>query len=188
METILTKAVGQAYDYARWLNTKNVIVLIYPEKYRNESLVDLNIINRIALNEKISAFVFTEYWTEGLVIEPSRLFELLKQKVSSKQVQIDFKTTVKLIETYAKDLNSVVYQIRTEELVAEVVDKLDLFSSIGEIKDEETAKKQVINLASFLLFNQLLFYHIYKERAKGSKLPELGEIKETKDIQAYFGK
>ena len=188
VETILTKAVGQAYDYARRLNTKNVIILIYPEKYRNESLVDFNIINRIALNEKISAFVFTEYWTEGLVIEPSKLFESLKQKISSKQVQIDFKTAVKLIETYAKDLNSVVYQIRTEELVAEVVDKLDLFSSIGEIKDEETAKKQVINLASFLLFNQLLFYHIYKERAKDSKLPELGEIKKTKDIQAYFDK
>jgi tRNA1(Val) A37 N6-methylase TrmN6 len=188
VETILTKAVGQAYDYARRLNTKNVIILIYPERYRNESLVDFNIINRIALNEKISAFVFTEYWTEGLVIEPSKLFESLKQKISSKQVQIDFKTAVKLIETYAKDLNSVVYQIRTEELVAEVVDKLDLFSSIGEIKDEETAKKQVINLASFLLFNQLLFYHIYKERAKDSKLPELGEIKKTKDIQAYFDK
>jgi len=68
------------------------------------------------------------------------------------------------------------------------VDKLDLFSSIGEIKDKETAKRQVINLASYLLFNQLLFYHIYKRKTSPEKLPELEEIKNVKDIQKYFDK
>jgi len=186
VEKILTSAVGQAYDYGRRLGTNNVILLIYPEKYRNQPLAELDIVNRLALHEKVSAFVFTDYWTESLVIEPSRLFEILKQKISSKQIQIDFKTTVKLIETYAKDLNSVVYQIKTDELIAEVVDKLDLFSAIGEIKDKETAKKQVINLASYLLFNQLLFYHIYRKRAKDDTLSELEEIKNVNGIQKYF--
>lgn len=189
VESVLTQAVGQAYDYGKRLGTNNVIILIYPEKYRNASLVNLDIVNRLALEEKISCFVFTDYWTHSLVIEPSKLFDLLKEKITAKQVQIDFGTTVKLIETYAKDLNSVVYEIRTDELVAEVVDKLDLFSSIGEIKDKETAKRQVINLASFLLFNQLLFYHIYKRRVKDSdSLPELNEIENVNDIQKYFDK
>ena len=30
------KAVAQASDYARKLNTQNIIILVYPEKYRNE--------------------------------------------------------------------------------------------------------------------------------------------------------
>lgn len=189
VERVLTEAVGQAYDYGRRLGTTNVIVLVYPERLRNASLANFDIIDRLALEEKVSAFVFTEYWTQGLVIEPSKLFNLLKEKIEAKQVQVDFGTTVKLIETYAKELNSVVYEIRTDELVAEVVDKLDLFSSIGEIKDKDTAKKQVINLASYLLFNQLLFYHIYKRRVKdNNSLPELNEIENVNDIQKYFDK
>ncbi|OYT38158.1 hypothetical protein B6U82_00445, partial [Candidatus Pacearchaeota archaeon ex4484_31] len=180
------KAVAQASDYARRLGTQNIIILIYPEKYRNQVILDPKDITKIALNEKVNALVLTEYWTESLVIEPIKLFEQLKQQILLKKVKVDFKTIVKLIEGYVRDLNAIVYQIKTEELITEVVDKLDLFSSIGEIKDKETAKKQVINLASYLLFNQLLFYHIYKRKTNSKKLPELEEIKNVKDLQRYF--
>ncbi len=182
------EAVAQASDYAKKLNTQNIIILIYPEKYRNQVILDPDNVTHIALNEEINALVLTEYWTESLVISPKQLFQKLKQQLFIKKVKIDFRTIVNLIENYVRDLNSIVYQIRTEELVAEVVDKLDLFSSIGEIKDKETAKKQVINLASFLLFNQLLFYHIYNKKTRSKKLPELNEIKSIKDLQKYFDK
>ena len=56
--------------------------------------------------------------------------ELLKQQIALKQVKVDFNTTVELITKYVKDLNSIVYQIKTEELIAEVVDKLDFLFSI----------------------------------------------------------
>ncbi|MEM4089762.1 MAG: hypothetical protein QXQ46_03270, partial [Thermoplasmatales archaeon] len=68
------------------------------------------------------------------------------------------------------------------------VSKLDLFTSIGEIKDKVTAKKQVTNLASFILFNQLLFYHIYKRKSREDGLPELEEIRSLKEIKEYFNK
>ena len=66
------------------------------------------------------------------------------------------------------------------------MNKLDLFASVGEIKEKETAKNQVVSLASFLLFNQLLFYHIYTKKAGNDQLPEMGEIKSIKDIEKYF--
>ena len=106
----------------------------------------------------------------------------------TKETKVDFNTVVKLIENYVLDLNSIIYQIREEALITEVVDKLDLFSSVGEIKDKETAKKQVVNLASYLLFNQLLFYNIYKSKTKNKALPELDEIKEIDEIYNYFSK
>ena len=90
-----------------------------------------------------------------------------------------------MIENYVRDLNSIIYQIKTEELASEVVDKLDLFSSIGEIKDKEVAKRQVVNLASYLLFNQLLFYHIFKKKSE-TNLPELQEIDRVKSLQIFF--
>jgi len=180
------KAVAQASDYARKLNTQNIIILIYPEKYRNQPIIDMNTVTRIALDEKITALVLTEYWTESLTIEPAKLFELLKERILTKEVKVDFKTTVELIESYVRELNSIVCQIKEEKLITEVVDKLDLFSSIGEIKDKKTAEKQVMNLASYLLFNQLLFYHIYKKKAKSDSLPELEEINKVKDIHLIF--
>ncbi len=180
------EAVAQASDYARKLGTQNIIILIYPEKYRNQIILDPKIVSKVALNEKITALVLTEYWTESLDIEPYKLFEQLKQRIHLKEIKVDFRTIVRLIERYVKDLNAIIYQIKTEELISEVVDKLDLFSSIGEIKDKETAKKQVINLASYLLFNQLLFYHIYKRKSGREELPELDEITNVSDLQRYF--
>ena len=182
------KAVAQASDYARKLGTSNIIILIYPEKYRNQVILDPEIVPKIALHEKVTALVLTDYWTESLVIEPIKLFDLLKQHILLKKIKVDFRTVVKLIERYVKDLNAIVYQIKAEELISEVVDKLDLFSSIGEIKNEEIAKKQVINLAAYLLFNQLLFYHIYKKKSGSKSLPDLEGVKNIRDLQKYFDK
>ena len=182
------KAVAQASDYARKLDTQNIIILVYPEKYRNQSIIDLDIVTRIALNEKVTALILTEYWMESITIEPAKLFDILKERILTKEVKVDFNTTVELIENYVRELNSIVYQIKEEKLISEVVDKLDLFSSIGEIKDKKTAEKQVINLASYLLFNQLLFYHIYKKKSKTDYLPEFEEIDKVQDLQKYFDK
>jgi len=182
------KAVAQASDYARKLGTQNIIILIYPEKCKGHPITDPEIAKKIALEEKVYALILTEYWTESLIIQPSKLFERLKQLILLKKVKIDFKTIVKLIEHYVRDLNAIVYQIKTDELITEVVDKLDLFSSIGEIKDKGTAKRQIINLASYLLFNQLLFYHIYKRKTNSKNLSELEEIRSVKDLQNYFEK
>ena len=180
------KAVAQASDYARKLNTQNIIILVYPEKYRNEPITDDTVVDKIALDVDAYALVLTEYWTESLVIKPLNLFNKLKQQLISKEVKVDFKTTVELIGNYVKELNSIIYQKAKDELISEVVNKLDLFSSIGDLKDKETAEKQVKNLASYLLFNQLLFYHIYTKKDKTASLTELDEIEVIKDIQKYF--
>jgi hypothetical protein len=180
------KAVAQASDYARKLGTQNTVILIYPEKYRNQVVFDSGIVQKVALFEDTHALVLTEYWTESLKEKPENIFQRLKTAILSKKVSVDFKTVVNLIENYVRDLNSIIYQIKTEELVSEVVDKLDLFSSIGEIKEKDVAKKQVVNLASYLLFNQLLFYHIFKKKSENSNIPELQEIDRVKSLQEYF--
>jgi len=187
-DQIGVKAIAQAYDYGRKLETQNIIIVIYPEEIRNETISDYSIIPRFALETKATVISLTEVWTESLDITLESFFTQLKENIEQSKTKFDFATTVKLIERYASDLNSVVYQIKTDELVSEVVNKLDLFTSVGEIKDKETAKRQVVNLASFLFFNQLLFYHIYKKKARASNLPELEEIKEIDDIKFYFGK
>lgn len=179
------KAVAQASDYAKKLGTNNIVILIYPEKYRNQVLLDSKFLDQIALNKKINAGIYTKFWTEAVEDTTENIFNTLKEKTLTETVTVDFKTIVNQIEYYIRDLNSIVYQISTDELASEVVNKLDLFSSIGEIKDKEVAKKQVINLASYLLLNQILFYHIFRERTKRS-IPELQEVATVRGMQGYF--
>ncbi|MFX1502722.1 MAG: N-6 DNA methylase [Promethearchaeota archaeon] len=178
------KATAQAYDYARKLNTENIIILVYPETAREEIAESENV-EHVALNVKIHTLILTEFWTESLIIEPKKLFQKLKKQIVSKKVKIDFNTTVALIGNYVKELNTIIFQKFTNKLINEVVNKLDLFSSIGEFKNKEIAKRQIVNLASYLLFNQLLFYHIFNKKAK-AKIPDLKTIKEIKEIQYFF--
>ena len=136
-------AVAQAKGYANKLKTDNIIILIYPEKYSNQVILNEQGLDRIALDEKVTALILTQFWTESLTDTVSNIFTKLKELFVKEQVTIDFNTVVKLIESYVTDLNQVIYQIKTDELVSEVVSKLDLFASMGEIKDKKTAQNQV---------------------------------------------
>ncbi|MEO8398789.1 MAG: N-6 DNA methylase, partial [Ignavibacteriaceae bacterium] len=179
-------ATAQAFKYANKLNTNNIIVLIFPEEIRRQTNLFEEFFNEQILNRKIEVLILSEFWTESLQCSSLVLFNKLKQKLDSKEVNIDFNTVVKLINQYVGNLSQVVFNIVNEELIDEVVNKLDLFSSIGEIKDLKTAKNQVMNLASFLLFNQILFYHIFTKKNRSNKLPELEEVKEPSELQNYF--
>lgn len=184
---IAPKATAQAYDYAKKLHTNNIIILIYPDTYRNQIVLDYNAIQDIALNcENVKVLVLTDYWTKSLDGKPSWVFTSLKERILRKDRDIDFNTVVGLIESYVSDLNSIIFQVKTEEIIAEVVNKLDLFTAIGEIKDKDLAKRQVMSLSSYLLFNQLLFYHILFQRTKDNRLVELTEINKIQDIQQYI--
>ena len=185
-ESVGLSAVAQAYDYGRRLKTQNVIILIYPDEIRKSPVENFDAIHRIAIENEIWGIMLTESWTESRAITVDFLARQLKLTVDKQLSKVDFASAVKLIGNYATDLNSVVYQIRTDELIAEVVNKLDLFASIGEIKEKKAAENQVISLASFLLFNQLLFYHVYTKKAKDNELPEMEEVESVKDIQGYF--
>lgn len=185
-ESIGLSAVAQAYDYSRRLKTQNVVILIYPDEIRNVPVENFDTVRRIAVESEIWGIILTESWSENRSITLDYFVRQLKFTVDKQILRVDFASAVRLIGNYASDLNSVVYQIKTDELIAEVVDKLDLFSSIGEIKEKKTAENQVVGLASFLLFNQLLFYHVYTKKAQDNKLPEMEEIHSIKDIQNYF--
>jgi hypothetical protein len=186
--TLSLSAMAQAARYARLYNTQNYIVLIFPESYKNQPITNSEMLIKIALHEKIPCLIFSDYWTESLNETPANLFNNLKNLVESEKRKIVFRTVVEQIKRFVLDLNSVVYQVKTDELVSEVVEKLELFTAIGEVKDKELAKRQITNLSSYLLFNQLLFYHIYQKLGKNPKLNklELQEITKTKDLQVYF--
>jgi len=184
--TLSLGAMAQAARYAQRYDTKNYMVLIFPEAYRNQPITSGEMLERLALREKVTCLVFSDYWTEHLQETPEKIFSNLRQLIEGDKRKIDFNTVVEQIKEFVIELNSITYQLKNDELVSEVVEKLDLFTAIGELKDKEAARNQITNLSSYLLFNQLLFYHVYQKLSKNNKLLELDEITNIKDIQKYF--
>jgi len=184
--TLSTKAIAQAFRYASKLDTSNVLVLIYPETLKNQPITNSEWLRKVTLHDKIKCHVFTDYWNETVEDSASKIFEELKNKIDSQVHKIDLHTIVKQIRQIVSDLNAITSHVKKEKLVSEVVEKLDLFTSIGDIDDQELAENQITNLSSYLLFNQLLFYRIYSKKMTSTKLPELTEISKIQDLQKYF--
>jgi Holliday junction resolvase len=178
-------AVLQVSGYAEKLKTENYIVLIFPKVLKNQS-ISLQQINQIVLDTPIYAALFTNIWRakiEGIKI--TDLFQELKNKLIRKEITIDFNSVVEDVNKCIVDLTFAIQKINQQALATEIVDKLDLFAAIGDFKDKESAYKQVINLASFLFFNQVLFYHIFHKKTK-DKVSELVSIAHIKEVQKYF--
>ncbi len=182
---IALEAVAQATKYAQKLGTRNFIVLIFPKKLKGQAVLGTDFLNEIVLKTEILVYVSTKWVKNIPKINFIDFVSELKEKFEKKEPTIDFETVVSRINDYVRDFNEAVYRFNQESLTEEIVNKLDLFSAIGDFKDKETAQKQVLNLASFLLFNQILFYYIFQKKTK-DKVTELIEIQQVKDIQTYF--
>ncbi|TAE68512.1 MAG: hypothetical protein EAZ85_14070 [Bacteroidetes bacterium] len=179
-------ATAQAARYARKLGTNNFIVLIFPKKIKNQTLFGSQELKNTILKTEIYVFLATDKWSENI---PKITFIDFVQKLKNKLVEekptVDFESIVDRINDYVTDFNGALNLVNSEKLASEIVEKLDLFASIGDFKDKDSALKQVINLASFLLFNQIFFYHVFHKRTK-NRVSEILEIEQTKDLQKYF--
>ncbi|MEM3385318.1 MAG: N-6 DNA methylase [Nitrososphaeria archaeon] len=185
-EKKLTRAIAQVVDYGLHYNTRNVIVLQFPFIESGQVVLDIeNFKNQIVL-QKVRGWVHTDYldkWIEEQKFE--EVFEELKSAFKEKVRKIDFNSVIKAIREIVQDLYEVIKQARTDEIFEEVAQKLELFVGLGEIEDKNKAINQVSMLASYLLFNQLLFYHIYKMKTN-SHIPELKPVKSISELQEYF--
>lgn len=87
--TLSTKAVAQAFRYANKLGTSDVIILIYPDSLRNQPIPDSKWLTDITLHKKIKCHIFTEYWNETIEETPAKVFDELKNKISTKTRKVD---------------------------------------------------------------------------------------------------
>jgi len=190
-EKELAKAIDKMYNkYIPEFETKNIIILVYPDRWEKVH-ISPELIEKVkeeVLNEKVTGRVYTDYWSAWPSKDVKSIFYTLVDKFKKKEVNVEFDSVVKAIRELVQELNTAVRQARTKEIFEEVATKLELFAGLGEIKNKQKAESEVSMLASYLLFNQLLFYHVYKVKAKDESLDELKPIKSIKELYEYFTK
>jgi hypothetical protein len=188
-EKAFTKAVAQVVDYALDYGTRNVVVLVFPHIKSGQMIVDIEKFKQELVSQKVRGWIHTDYldtWIEDKKF--GEIIRQLKKAFEKKERHIDFNSIIKAIREIVQDLFEVIKQAKTGEIFEEVTEKLELFAGLGEIKNKQRVESQVSMLSSYLFFNQLLFYQIYKTKSKDPSLPELKPVKSLKEIQEYFKK
>jgi hypothetical protein len=180
--------INQSYRYAKEKGIENIIILVYPKDLLGHIYIDNEWFTKECTTKDIRCIKFTkEGGWESSISKPNDFFKILKRITNQEQFQkpaLNF--IVKELQMIIKDLNQVNNYANKTKLIEEVVDKLKVFIGIGGAEKEEKIKEELVNLSTYLLFNQLLFYRIYRIRVKENNLKPLKPIEKIKELQEYF--
>jgi len=188
----LLDGVAQGYDYTKSSSSSGFIVIEYPASIRRPLVFRPEVIEYLATSSKVNAIALTEFWTHKYIdITPKDLFDILKERTEAylskqeKAVSLDF--TVDTIRNAIISISGVLRETvgTIDDLIDMVVGRFDLFAALAE-KDMEKLRVAAIDLSSYLLVNQILFYHIYASLTK--KIDDLDEnkIKSVFDLKDCF--
>ncbi|HID27757.1 MAG TPA: hypothetical protein EYP22_08085, partial [Methanosarcinales archaeon] len=172
----LLEGIVDAYEHAKLANTENIIVLLYPPEIR-KSLIKAEDLKTFALECEIESIILTEYWKDSPKIKVQDLFKELRNKIERKEKEIPSLEFV--VGTLRESISSISELLRgyaskgdIKDAINLVVRRFDLFLALGELdtKKKKKAEKKLqyaaIDLTSYLLVNQILFYHIYSALSK----------------------
>lgn len=182
----IIQGLAQALQYAKDNNTNNVIVINYPDSIRTEDIENLD---TKALTTITNTFSSTTYLTESKDTTPKELFDelnnliLLKRKTDN----VDVNLVIRAISESTIQINNTLRNLTKEDidnLIKLITGKLDLFLALSELKKEEEIQNMTLNLISYLLVNQMLFYHVFSK--KSHRVPELRKIKSLYDLKLQF--
>ena len=165
------------------------MILVYPNDLSGHVYLGSEWFTDQCINNKIRCYIFTSKWSDEILNSPKNIFKNLKRVHDQEKAEKpSMGWIVKLLQSAVKDLNRVNNHANKTNMVKEVVDKLNVFIGVGgfEAKDENRIKTELVNLSTYLLFNQLLFYRIYRVRVENNDLPPLQQIEKISKLQEFF--
>jgi len=178
-ERKLLEGLVDAYEHARNANVNNIIVLVYPSEIRRP-ILGAEQLGRLALQTSIDTLILTTYWRDTVKVTVGQLFTELKQRIVKEEItppRLEFVITTlrESIELMSEQLRSL-SPVEIKEARDQVVGRFDLFLALGQLG--ETERKELeevasIDLMSYILVNQILFYHIYGSLS--GKVPALDD-------------
>jgi len=186
----LLEGLVDAYEHSRNANVDNIIVLVYPTEIRRP-IAYAGQVERLTLQSEIDTLILTTYWRDTTKITVQQLFTQLKEKIIKEEItppRLEFVITT--LRESIELISGLLCSYSTTQLsnaIDQVVGRFDLFLALGQLGETEREELQLasIDLISYLLVNQILFYHIYASLSK--KVPELPEtIEDVAKLQEHF--
>jgi len=164
------------------------MVFVYPSEIRRPLVSD---VKAIALDTRVVCLLLTEYARGRFETKPRSVFQELKisieaRKLAPANLEFVVESLRDAVETLSETLRSF-SMIDLQQAIDFVVGRFDLFMGLSESRKEreETLKMTSIDLLSYLLINQILFYHIFSKVSQ-SVDPLPTKIKSIRELEGYF--
>ncbi|ODS35828.1 hypothetical protein BEH94_05585 [Candidatus Altiarchaeales archaeon WOR_SM1_SCG] len=190
-EDLLPALVGgivQVYEYSLKYETKNTIVIVYPYDVRKEGTIEE--VNEIAIDRTCKGIFLTREWDELVDLSLKESITQLKGKIDNKLLSAkNIETASKVLQSSIKSLSKLINkeykdELSIKELANSLTDEHGLFLSLSRTKSEKLLRNQTIDLISYILVNQILFYFLYSK--KTGKVDEIRKIQTIRELNNYF--
>lgn len=186
----LVNGVLQAYRYAEKHQTKNMIVISFPNE-PFQSITKLKDFEKKAISEKASILCLTEHWVIKQTASVNDFVKELNSKIENElKAAIDLDTVAdalrELIHKTGKLSKKYFSDSRLENLIGDVDVFFSLLNSSEDGSNDKAMRDYVKSeLIPYFLINQILFYQVFA-KSTGKVKPISKEFTFVSDIQAKF--
>lgn len=184
------EALYDAYAKASLMKTPHFMVLLFPSYVRDIPPVELE---RIYPNLEVSATFFTGWLAHR---KDATLDSLARFAVAEFQDWLRTKTPKVsydlVVEIARKSISEIGAYLRSHlvrqpvlESAMAVIGRFDIYKSLLEDVSgitENEAKLYIADITSYILANQLLFYHVLAEKLGHERLPEVNPLYPPEDL------
>jgi len=189
-EIKLTEAIVDANVKARMLGTPNYVAFLFPRFVRDIPLSELE---RNFPRLRVSALILTDWLADRKELTLEDLAELFttsfREWLQTKAVRVSYDLVVEAARESVREIAAYLRQHLVQKLVFDsamaVIGRFDIYKSLLEdfsgISENE-AKLYVADITSYILVNQLLFYHIISEKMGYERLPEVNPLNPPKNL------
>jgi len=181
----LSEAMKQLARYNDALGWNNLLAIIFPPSIRQDIFVTQaeEFVGQILDHAEIKAFYQIQY-KETNVFEGklADLISLLKEVIGRTypEAEVDFETVVKALSTAIGELSMIMRNKNLGRyLAASSVGRFELFTSLLEVKKgEREYQAAILDLSSYILMNQIVFYKIFSEKT--------GMVRPLRELSPHF--
>lgn len=166
-EINLLDGVAEVERHARELGYENKVVIAYPESVRREiEQPDQDLIEQLALDEVVKAISLTEFLTDRIEGSGAEVLERIVNSIDVGEAEYHPETAV---QTLREGIERLVMAIRYSSedyhpILNAVTGHFELFTALGQEAadvDEDQLNTAGLDLAAYILINQMLFYRMY---------------------------
>ena len=189
-EIKLTEAIVDANVKARMLGTPNYVAFLFPRFVRDIPLSELE---RNFPRLRVSALILTDWLADRKELTLEDLAELFttsfREWLQTKAVRVSYDLVVEAARESVREIAAYLRQHLVQKPVFDsamaVIGRFDIYKSLLEdfsgISENE-AKLYVADITSYILVNQLLFYHIISEKMGYERLPDVNPLNPPKNL------
>jgi type I restriction-modification system DNA methylase subunit len=187
-ESKLLDAIVRLYDYSKYTDAKGSFAVLFPEELRRPWTIEM--LEKIAIDPKLK-YIVTGIFKD---FRPSQRFVgnlneiadwISSQVLKQPQVETDTSFAIKILSEAVDSITLGVRSLASQDL-EEIFGGKTVFENILQYEEGHYPLEEMRQAATYLLVNQIIFYHILSSVNKELKPIDENKIDKPIDLLLYF--